>query len=118
MFWVFDWKTNTRRSNTKQDLINFVRVANRMENEAVYYNEVTPQEIPVEVLDMHNAQVVLEYTEKPAFLEIFTVDGLKEIIKMLKIISGDDWNKKPIACFQLCIITPLLLDQLRTRLLN
>jgi trimethylamine---corrinoid protein Co-methyltransferase len=114
---MFDWQTRTRRPNTKKDLENFCRVTDKMENNSVYYNEVTPQEIDANVLDRHNAQVVLEFNEKPAFLEIYSVEGTRDIIRMIKAISGPDWKSKPICALQLCGITPLVLDSLRAQLL-
>jgi len=107
---VFDWRTKKRRPNTKKDLKNYVRIIDKMENCAIYYNEVTPQDLPSEIMDRHNAQVVLEYTEKPCFLEAWSMDGLKDIFSMLKSISGENWISKPIACFQLCTISPLIID--------
>ncbi|MCL5071403.1 MAG: trimethylamine methyltransferase family protein [Actinobacteria bacterium] len=114
---VFDWQTRTRRPNTKKDLENFCRVMDKMENDSVYYNEVTPQEIDASVLDRHNAQVVLEFNEKPSFLEIYSVEGARDIFRMIETISGPEWKSKPICAFQLCGITPLLLDNLRAQLL-
>ena len=106
----FDWKTKKRRPNTKKDLENYVKIIDKMENCSIYYNEVTPQDIPTEVIDIHNAQVVLEYTEKPCFLEAWSIEGLKTIIEMIKIISGKDWVKKPVFGIQLCTISPLIID--------
>jgi len=114
---VFDWRTGRRKPNTKQDLINFARVVDRMENNAVFYNEVTPQDINAAVLDRHNAQVVLEYIEKPAFLEIYSVEGVHDLLSMVEAVCGKDWKSRPVCALQLCGITPLLMDQLRTQLL-
>ncbi len=114
---VLEWKTGKTRPNRREDLLNYARVAGRMEHNAVFYNEVTCADLPAEVLDRYNAQIVLEYVEKPCFLEAFSLEGLKDVISMVKAVSGPDWRERPTACIQLCTITPLVLDELQARLL-
>lgn len=107
----FDWKTQKRRPNTKEDLLNYVRIIDNMDKCSVFFNEVTPQELPTNIMDRCNAQIILEYCEQPAFLENWTIEGVQDILGMLEAVGGPGWVRKPTACLQLCTISPLVIDK-------
>jgi len=107
--YTYDLKTRERRSTTKQDAVDIVRVVDSLKNVHIYNRAVGPQDVPPESLTMHNAEVAFCYTSKPMHLVAGSPFQTKKIIEMAKIAVGseDKHKMRPRHAFNHTTISPL-----------
>jgi trimethylamine--corrinoid protein Co-methyltransferase len=112
---VLDWATQKTRKTTKQDLIDLVRVVDQMDQAAVVWPEIYPQDVPEAVIELHIAQVMLENTEKHCMLTCYNPDRIKDLIEIGRLLADGSLQKlreKPIVSIGLCATSPLVLDEI------
>jgi trimethylamine--corrinoid protein Co-methyltransferase len=111
---VFEWTRQTKRKATKQDLTNLVRVVDQMDQVAVVWPEIYPQDVPEQVIELHIAQAMLENTEKHCLLTCYNLNRIHDLIEIGKIASGgslEDLREKPTISIGICATSPLVLDE-------
>jgi trimethylamine--corrinoid protein Co-methyltransferase len=111
--YVMDPGKNDRRDATLQDLKNIARVVDEMKNIDFFMLPVLPSDIPDEFIDVNRFGTALCYQGKHVTGGVYTVEGIREVIKMAELIAGSAQalQEKPLISFVTCCgISPFVLD--------
>ena len=106
--YILDTKTMERRPSTKEEVGNFAKISDALSNIHVVGVQAMPQDVFSKSSILHAVDIVLNNTSKHIFFSPENVSETKALIKMLKVISGEeDLAKSPVATCQLSPISPL-----------
>jgi trimethylamine--corrinoid protein Co-methyltransferase len=87
---VKDLETAVIREASLEDLCNFTRLGDYLENVHYVLTQVIPQDVPSEVVDVYQTLTVLKNTEKHVGLSIAKATYLDQVIQIGKLASGVD----------------------------
>ncbi len=104
--------SESRRAKLK-DVMNMARLVDGLDNIHFYMLNVYPEDIPVEEIDVNRFGAGLNRTSKHIMGGVYTVDGVRNVIKMAEKIAGspDALRKRPFISMVACPISPFKLDQ-------
>ena len=106
--YILDTKNMERRPSTKEEVGNFAKISDALSNIHVVGVQAMPQDVFSKSSILHAVDIVLNNTSKHIFFSPENVSETKALIKMLKVISGEeDLAKSPVATCQLSPISPL-----------
>ena len=88
-----DCDTNSIRPSTKMDVANAVKLADALPNIDFVMPLFTAQDVPQQVLPLHNLHAALKNTEKPIMVVGFGLD-VTYLIKMAAVIVGGEEKLK------------------------
>lgn len=116
---VLDFDTGKRRSATKKDLENVVRLHDALENTHLIFPEIYPQDVPARALDRHISQALLSNTEKPVVATAYDGKAAKDLLKMGIAIAGSEeaLRRRPMFTVSLGVVSPLLFERDRVDVL-
>ncbi len=105
--------SNDSRRATLEDIKNMARLVDVLDNIHFYMLNVYPNELPGESVDVNRFGTALNYTRKHIMGGVYTVDGVKNIIKMAEYIAGspDKLKERPFISMVTCVVSPLRLDE-------
>jgi trimethylamine--corrinoid protein Co-methyltransferase len=112
--YVLDPDTGERRPSTTKDVILNARMVDELENIYVFTINVFPNEIKKkEHIDVNRFFHALDNTTKHVMGGIYSMAGLKKVVKMAEIIAGSSEVvcKKPFISFITLIISPFKIDK-------
>lgn len=100
------------------DIVNMARMVQHLDNIHFYMLNVFPNELPVERVDVNRFAAALNNTRKHVMGGIYTVEGVRNVIKMAEMIAGspEKLREKPFLSFVTCSISPFKLDEQYGRL--
>lgn len=111
---VFDWGTQDRRYPTKQDLEDYTRLSDALEQIAFLWQPVSANDQLVEVRPMHEIHAQWHNTTKH-IQQMTAVDAFnaKGIVEMATAIMGSSeaLRERPIISNFQCVISPLHWDE-------
>jgi len=93
------------REATADDLRDLTRLADGLEPVDICQHQVTPQNVPPQLLDVVQAFIVLGNTGKHAHLSTYSADFLDEVIELGRIASDD--ASSPTFSLGCCALSPL-----------
>jgi trimethylamine--corrinoid protein Co-methyltransferase len=101
------------RRSTLQDIVNMACLVNTLDNIHFYMLNVYPNDLPVEDVDVNRFGAALNRTRKHVMGGVYTVDGVKNVVKMAEIIAGSPGmlRKRPFISMVTCPISPFKLDE-------
>ncbi|MFH7326738.1 trimethylamine methyltransferase family protein [Desulfurivibrio sp. C05AmB] len=104
--------TEIRRSQTK-DIMNMARMVESLDNIHFYMLNVYPGDLPVEEVDVNRFGAALNRTEKHIMGGVYTVAGVRNVIKMAEMIAGspEALRRRPFISMVTCPISPFKLDE-------
>jgi len=107
----------TRRSELK-DVMNMARMVDALENIHFYMLNVYPNDLPGENVDVNRFGAALNRTQKHVMGGVYSVEGVRNVIKMAQIIAGspEKLKKRPFISMVACIISPFVIDETYGRL--
>ncbi len=111
--YVIDPGKNERRHATLKDLKDIARLVDEMENIDFFMLPVLPSDIPDEHVDVNRFGTALTYQNKHVTGGVYTVEGIREVIKMAGFIAGSSeaLKERPLISFVTCCgISPFVLD--------
>ncbi len=117
--YVLDPGKNDRRLATLKDLKDIARVVDEMKNIDFFMLPVFPSDIPEELIDINRFGTALCYQSKHVTGGVYTVEGIRAVIKMAEMIagSGHALRERPLVSFVTCCgISPFVLDDHYSRL--
>ena len=117
--YILDLETGERRQAVLRDLREIITLVDALEHIDLISLLIYPNDIPKDKVDLHRFYTGLRYSTKHIAGAVYTLDGLKDVCRMVEIVSGrEDWKRKPLISVVLCpIISPLRLDSDTTELL-
>ncbi len=109
--YVLDLERN-KRPSTLQDVADFARLADRLENLDFFIIPVYPHDINIDTVDVNAKYQAMLNTGKPVMGGIFNRQGLEDIIKISSIIAGglENLQRRPFIGFISSITSPLKLS--------
>jgi trimethylamine--corrinoid protein Co-methyltransferase len=111
--YVMDPGENKRRNATLKDLKDIARVVDKLGNIDFFMLPVLPSDVPDEYIDVNRFGAALGYQSKHVTGGVYTIEGIREVIKMAEIIAGSPrlLREKPLVSFVTCCgISPFVLD--------
>ena len=110
---VQDPGSDDSRRASLEDIKNMARLVDVLDNIHFYMLNVYPHEIPAEDVDVNRFGTALNYTRKHIMGGVYTVEGIRNVIKMASAIAGSPQKLKerPFISMVTCVVSPLKLDE-------
>ncbi|MGD9117360.1 MAG: trimethylamine methyltransferase family protein [Dehalococcoidia bacterium] len=111
--YIYEPATKQKRSATLEDLKRITRLVNRLDNIHLYMLPTYPSELPIEQVDVNRFFAGLDNTPKHIMGGVYTLDGVKQVIKMAEMVAGsaEKLRQRPLISIVTCSsISPLKLD--------
>jgi len=118
--YIYEPATNQKRSATLEDLKRIARLVNRLDNIHLFMLPTYPNELPVDKVDVNRFFAGLDRffagldnTTKHIMGGVYTLEGVKQVIRMAEIAAGSAENlrQRPIISMVTCSsISPLKMD--------
>ncbi|MGI6317707.1 MAG: trimethylamine methyltransferase family protein [Dethiobacteria bacterium] len=107
-----DLETGERRPTTLEDVGKFALMTDVLDNVSFFVINVYPNELPVEEVDVNRFFHSLANTSKHVMGGIYTMDGLRRVVKMAEELAGGarQLRERPFISFITCVMSPLLLN--------
>jgi trimethylamine--corrinoid protein Co-methyltransferase len=104
--------TDARRSQLK-DVMNMARLVDALDNIHFYMLNVYPNDLPDEDIDVNRFGAALNRTRKHVMGGVYTVEGIRHVIRMAEIIAGspERLRERPFISMVTCNISPFKLDK-------
>jgi trimethylamine--corrinoid protein Co-methyltransferase len=111
--YVMDPGKDSRRKATLKDLKDIARVVNELQNIDFFMLPVLPSDVADEYIDVNRFGAALSYQSKHVTGGVYTVEGIRDVIRMAEIIAGSPGalRERPLVSFVTCCgISPFVLD--------
>ncbi len=101
-----------RRSELK-DIVNMARLVDVLDNVHFYMLNLFPHELPSDDIDVNRFGAALNHTKKHIMGGVYTVEGVRNVIKMAELIAGssEKLKERPFISMVACVISPFKLDE-------
>lgn len=112
--YVLDPETGQRRYSTTEDVVLNARMVNELENIHLFTINVFPHDITgKDDIDINRFFHSLDNTNKHVMGGIYSMSGLKKVIKMAEVIAGNSkaLKEKPFVSFITLVISPFKIDK-------
>ena len=111
--YVYHPDTAQKQLATLDDLKRITRLVDKLDNIHLFMLPTYPNELPVERVDVNRFFAGLDNTTKHVMGGIYTLDGVKQVIRMAEIIAGsrEILRQHPIISMITCSISPLKMDR-------
>jgi len=110
--YIYEPQTDTKRPATLQDLKRIARLVDHLENIHLFLLPTYPNELPLEQVDINRFFTGLDNTTKHIMGGVYTLEGVKQIIRMAEIIAGsaEALRQRPLISMITCSISPMKMD--------
>jgi len=100
------------------DVMNMARLVDALDNIHFYMLNVYPNDLPAEDVDVNRFGAALNRTRKHVMGGVYTIEGVRNVIKMAEIIAGspDELRERPFISMVTCSMSPFKLDESYTQL--
>ncbi|MCL4377339.1 MAG: trimethylamine methyltransferase family protein [Actinobacteria bacterium] len=106
--YILDTETMERRLSTKEEIGNFAKISDALDNIHIVGVEAMPQDVYPKASILHAIDAVVNNTSKHIFYSPENADEAKASLEMLKAVNdGESLQKTPIGICQLSPISPL-----------
>ena len=108
---IIDPYTGEHRETTKQDVADSAKICDYLSEIDVYERAVGASDVPMETVQLHNAEAWLPNTSKHGFMGPGNAYLMQKITQMAAAIAGgmDNLLERPIISFITCPVSPLKL---------
>lgn len=106
---VLDSSTRRRRNATTRDVVDLVRLVDRLPHYAAQSTAIVPDDVPAEIGDRYRLYLALRHGRKPIITGTFRKDGFAPMLAMLAAVRGgeEELARRPLAIFDCCVSPPL-----------
>lgn len=106
---ILDRTTDEIRDATTGDFIDYVKVADRLENISYLSTAFIPKDVPEDIADAWRLYLSLAHSKKPVVSGAFTSYGVPRMQQIMSMFreGSVDLADKPLAIFTCCPNTPL-----------
>jgi len=110
---VQDPGSNESRRSRLKDIVNMARVVDALENIHFYMLNVYPHDIDEKDVDVNRFGAALNRTRKHIMGGVYTVEGIRNVIKMATEIAGSEekLRERPFISMVTCVISPFVIDK-------
>ena len=109
---VQDSGSNDARRSKLEDIANMARLVDVLDNIHFYMLNVYPNDLTEKDVDVNRFGAALNRTRKHIMGGVYTVEGVRNVIKMAELIAGSPGKlrDRPFVSMVTCVISPLMLD--------
>jgi trimethylamine--corrinoid protein Co-methyltransferase len=110
---VQDPGSQDSRRATLQDVVDMARLVDALDNIHFYMLNVYPDDLSGEDVDVNRFGAALNHTRKHVMGGVYTIEGVKNVIRMAEIIAGSPHKlrDRPFISMVTCLISPFKLDE-------
>jgi trimethylamine--corrinoid protein Co-methyltransferase len=110
---VLDYDTGQRRPASLRDLVDVIRIVDRLDHVHFMLLPTYPNEFPVDAVDVNRFFAGLCHTTKHVMGGVYTAQGIRDVIAMAERVAGspEALRKRPFISLITCGISPLRLDR-------
>ena len=110
--YVYHPDTGQKQPASLDDLKRITKLVDKLDNIHLFVLPTYPTELPVEQVDVNRFFAGLDNTTKHVMGGVYTLDGVKQVIRMAEFIagSGDRLRQRPLISMITCSISPLRMD--------
>lgn len=110
---VQDPGADDNRRSELRDIMNMARLVDKLENIHFYMLNIFPNDVEREDIDVNRFGAALNRTQKHIMGGVYTVEGVRNVIKMAEMIAGspEALRQRPFISMVACIISPFKLDE-------
>jgi trimethylamine--corrinoid protein Co-methyltransferase len=106
---ILDYTSGEMRDADSQDFVDYIKVADSLENIAYLSTAFIPKDVPVDIADAWRLYLSLSYSKQPVVSGAFTHYGVPRMGEIMQLFrrDRDDLRERPMAIFTCCPNTPL-----------
>jgi trimethylamine---corrinoid protein Co-methyltransferase len=110
---VQDPGSDDNRRSQLRDIMDMARLVDVLENIHFYMLNIFPNDVEREDIDVNRFGAALNRTKKHIMGGVYTVEGIRNVIKMAEMIAGspEALRQRPFISMVACIISPFKLDE-------
>jgi len=110
--YVYHPDTGQKRLATLEDLKHIAKLVDQLDNIHLFMLSTYPNELPVEQVDVNRFFAGLDNTTKHVMGGVYTLDGVKQVIRMAEIVAGsaEALRQRPLISMVTLAISPLRMD--------
>ena len=110
---IYRQETGEKRLAILDDLKNIAKLVDGLDNIHVFLLPTYPNDLPIDQVDINRFFAGLDNTSKHIMGGLYTMDGLRQVIKMAETICGSakELRQRPIISMIACTISPLKIDR-------
>ena len=110
--------SNEARRSELKDIANMARLVDELDNIHFYMLNVYPNDLDEKDVDVNRFGAALNHTRKHVMGGVYTVEGVRNVIKMAEFIAGspEKLRERPLISMVTCVISPFTLDETYARL--
>jgi len=110
--YVYHPDTGMKQSATLEDLRKIAKLVDGLDNIHFFLLPTYPTELQLDCVDINRFFTGLDNTSKHIMGGVYTLDGVKQVIRMAELIAGsaDKLRERPIVSMITCSISPLKID--------
>lgn len=110
--------SNEARRSKLEDVANMARLVDALDNIHFYMLNVYPNDLDEKDVDVNRFGAALNRTRKHVMGGVYTVEGVRNVIKMAEFIAGspEKLRERPFISMVTCVISPFTLDETYARL--
>ena len=111
--YIYHPDTGLKETATLADLRRIAKLVDGLDNIHLFLLPTYPNELPVENVDVNRFFAGLDNTTKHVMGGVYTLDGVKQVIRMAEIVAGsaEKLRERPVVSMITCSISPLKLDK-------
>jgi trimethylamine--corrinoid protein Co-methyltransferase len=109
---AIDLETGERRPTVRQDMKDFARLVDALDNIHFFMLPLYPNDIDVQNIDVNRFFWALANTTKHIMGGVYTVEGIRSVIDIAEKIAGgpEKLRERPIISMVTCVMSPLVID--------
>jgi trimethylamine--corrinoid protein Co-methyltransferase len=110
--YIYEPTTHTQRQANLDDLKNIARLVEKLDNIHLFLLPTYPNELSMEEVDVNRFFAGLDNTTKHVMGGVYTVEGIREVVRMAEIIAGspEALRERPLISIITCVISPFIID--------
>jgi len=112
VLYTLDLETGEKRLTEVRDVAQYARMTDYLDNAAFFVINCYPNDVPSEHVDINRFYHSLANTSKHVMGGIYTLEGLRSVIKMAEDIAGskNKFLERPFLSFITLMISPMVMD--------
>ncbi|MBN2185906.1 MAG: trimethylamine methyltransferase family protein [Dehalococcoidia bacterium] len=110
--YVYHPDTDTKQAATLEDLRSIAKLVDGLDNIHFFLLPTYPTELSLDCVDVNRFFTGMDNTAKHVMGGVYTVDGVRQVIRMAEIIAGsaEKLRERPLISMITCSISPLKMD--------
>ena len=107
---IIDHRTGERRRALLRDVIDGITACDALENISFAMSMFLPSDVPPELADRYQAEVLLSRTTKPVVFVTYEMSGCRDVVAMAEAVAGsaDALRERPFLACYINVTTGLL----------